>query len=135
VRGSLTRLENLRGASCNLRWEAPKELLSPVAADEVFHVVNEALANVYRHSRARRVNVVARLRGRVFEMAVSDDGVGFDVAQALRRDVRSLSFGIVSMRDRMAEVGGTLELRSQPGKGTRVRLTVPLERAASKRSA
>jgi signal transduction histidine kinase len=135
VRGALTRLQDLRGVSCTLQWEAPPGLLSPVAADEVFHVVNEALANVYRHSRARRVNLVARLRGRALEVTVGDDGVGFDVAQALRRDIRSLSFGIVSMRERMAEVSGTLEIRSQAGKGTRVRLVVPLDRAASKRTA
>jgi signal transduction histidine kinase len=127
VRGALARLENLRGVSCSLRWVAPQEALSPVAADEVFHVINEALANVYRHARAKKVSVVVRRQGGAIEVTVSDDGVGFDVARALRRDVRSLSFGIVSMRERMAQVGGTLVLRSQAGKGTRVRLLVPLD--------
>jgi signal transduction histidine kinase len=110
-----------------------ENLISSVVAEEVSHVVNEALANVYRHAKASHVTVFAQTRGHTFEMTIRDDGIGFDVARALRRDIRKRSFGLVSMHERIARVNGTLELRSQAGEGTRVRLAVPLGRGTSRR--
>jgi signal transduction histidine kinase len=126
VRRALARLERSRGLECSLRWREPAGALSPAAADELFHVINEALANVYRHSAARRVHVQGRARGHTFEVAVRDDGVGFDVSRALRQNPRGLSFGLVSMRERVNALGGLLTLRSQPGRGTRVLIQVPI---------
>jgi signal transduction histidine kinase len=79
--------------------------------------------------------VIGRVRSAEFEVVVRDDGVGFNVAEALRRDIRSLSFGLVGMQERMNALGGTLMLRSQPGQGTRVVLSVPLARSAAGMSA
>ncbi|MDQ7860027.1 MAG: histidine kinase [Armatimonadota bacterium] len=126
VRRALVRLEQSRGLQCSLWWREPAGALSPAAADELFHVINEALANVYRHSAARQVHVEGRARGPVFEVAVRDDGVGFDLSRALRQDLRSLSFGLFSMRERVNALGGLLTLRSQPGRGTRVLIQVPI---------
>jgi signal transduction histidine kinase len=134
VRSALARLQQARGISWTLRWREPEGRLSIVAADEMFHVVNEALANVYRHSQAKHVSVVGRAHGEIFEVVVRDDGVGLNVAEALRRDIRSLSFGLVSMQERMHALGGTLTLRSQSGRGTRVALNVPLSRPAMGKS-
>jgi signal transduction histidine kinase len=135
IRSTLARLQQTRGISWTLRWQEPGHQLSAPAVDEMFHVVNEALANVYRHSQARHVSIVGRLRSGEFEVVVSDDGVGFNVADALRRDLRSLSFGLVGMRERISALGGTLTLRSQPGQGTRVVLSVPLVQPVADKSA
>jgi signal transduction histidine kinase len=126
VRRALARLERSRGLECSLGWREPDGALSPAAADELFHVINEALANVYRHSAARRVHVQGRARGHTFEVVVRDDGVGFDVSRALRQTPRGLSFGLFSMRERVNALGGLLTLRSQPGRGTRVLIQVPI---------
>ncbi len=133
IRASLARLERTRGLSCTLQWRDPEGALPPRVSDEMFHVINEALANVYRHSLAKHVHLSGAVRGRAFEVVVRDDGIGFNVAAALRRDLRSLSFGLVSMQERMAAVGGTVTLRSSAGRGTRVRLTVPLARRTSRK--
>jgi signal transduction histidine kinase len=135
IRSALVRLQRTRGISWTLRWQEPEHRLSAPAVDEMFHVINEALANVYRHSQAGRVSIVGRLRADEFEVVVSDDGVGFNVADALRRDLRSLSFGLVGMQERMSALGGTLTLRSQPGQGTRVVLSVPLAQPVAGKSA
>ncbi len=126
VREALARLERTRGLTWSLRWRSPDGVLNDSAADEVFQVINEALANVYRHSSAKHVEISGRVRADAFEVTVRDDGVGFDVAQALRMDSGRLSFGLISMQERVNALGGTLTLRSQSGKGTRVLISLPL---------
>jgi signal transduction histidine kinase len=133
VRTALARLERTRGLSCTLQWREPDGVLTARASDEMFHVINEALANVYRHSLAKHVHLSGVVRGQAFEVVVRDDGIGFNVAAALRRDLRSLSFGLLSMQERMAAIGGTVSLRSTAGRGTRVRLTVPLLQRTNRR--
>lgn len=128
VRDALARLERTQGLTWALKWREPDGMIRNVAADEVFQVINEALANVYRHSSAKHVEVRGHVREGMFEVTVRDDGVGFDVAQALRTNVHKLSFGLTTMQERVAKLGGTLTLRSQPGRGTRVLISVPVFR-------
>jgi len=132
VQEALVRLGQAHGLTWALQWREPKGFLEDSVADEVFQVINEALANVYRHSSAKHVEVNSRVQGETFEITVSDDGVGFDVAQALRLDSRRLSFGLVSMQERVAALGGVLTLRSQPGRGTRVLISLPIGRVEVK---
>ncbi len=135
VKEALTRLERTRGLTCALRWRAPGAVIDETTADEIFQVINEALANVYRHSSAKRVEVHGRVREDALEVTVRDDGVGFDVAQALRIDARKLSFGLMTMQERVTRLGGTLVLRSQSGRGTRVLITVPIRRLEAQKGA
>jgi len=128
VREALARLEQAHGLTWALEWNEPEGILQDAVADELFQVINEALANVYRHSSAKRVEVSSRVAGESFEVTVRDDGVGFNVAQALRLDARRLSFGLISMQERVSTLGGVLTLRSQPGRGTRVLISLPLGR-------
>jgi signal transduction histidine kinase len=106
-------------------FEAPPELPSEVAVC-LFRIAQEALRNVARHSRASGVNVaVTRGNGGV-QMTVRDDGVGFVPAQ---QRVRSL--GRASMSERARLVGGTVDVESSPGRGTRVSVSVPLREVVS----
>jgi signal transduction histidine kinase len=132
---ALARLERTRGLTCTLRWRAQDSLVDETTADEVFQVINEALANVYRHSSAKHVEVHARARDGALEVTVRDDGVGFDVARALRTDARKLSFGLMTMQERVTRLGGTLVLRSQAGRGTRVLITVPVRQLEERKGA
>ncbi len=95
-------------------------LLSDERALHAYRIVQEALANVARHARARRVSVSLARRGQRLVVTVRDDGVGFDPAST-----RAGSLGLVAMRERAALMEGTLEVRSSRGKGTEVRLVVP----------
>jgi PAS domain S-box-containing protein len=97
----------------------PPEL--PGAADvELLRVLQEALVNARRHSDARRVEVVLDVDAHEARLEVVDDGLGFDTA-SVREGV-----GLAGMRERAAALGVRLELESAPGKGTRVRVKVPL---------
>ena len=86
---------------------------------QVSRVIQEALTNARRHSGADRISVSLRLEGEDLVAEVSDDGGGFDPATP--RGV-----GLRSMRERAALCGGELEVKSEPERGTNVRLRVPL---------
>lgn len=101
--------------------------LSADKALSLFRVAQEALRNIARHARARRVELALRHVGAGVELAVSDDGVGFDV----QRWQQGPGLGHISMRERLNLVGGRLEIASAPGRGTRLLARVPLDGAAS----
>jgi signal transduction histidine kinase len=90
----------------------------------LLRVLQEALSNAARHSRARKVEVRLTLEGEFVMLDVTDDGVGFD-ADADYVRVRSCG-----MRERLTALGGQLLLESNPGEGTTVTAALPLARAA-----
>jgi PAS domain S-box-containing protein len=89
-----------------------------------YRVTQESLQNMVKHSRATEVWVELKLNGKELRLAVSDNGVGFDVAHASRHG----GLGLMGMRERMRLVQGTIALRSAPGHGARVEFTAPLVR-------
>lgn len=96
-----------------------RQLTTEVAA---FRIATAAHGNVHQHAGARRCRVVLRREASALVCEVGDDGVG------LREDARP-GVGIASMRERAAELGGTLTVRPREGGGTCVRLEIPLETA------
>ena len=86
-----------------------------------FRVVVEAIENAYRHGRAEEVEAVfAFLPGRL-QVVVADHGEGFDVGATEARLGRTRSLGLITMRERVENVGGSFEIRSSLGAGTEVR--------------
>ncbi len=118
----LERLEREQGIEAALDDELP-ERPAPRLELIAFRVIQEALANVRRHARARRVAVTLRWEGGLF-CDVRDDGRGFD-PDAPRSDLAPRSYGLASMRERVELAGGTLELATAPGAGTALRFTLP----------
>jgi len=98
------------------------ELDAELTSDEergVYRLVQEALTNVVKHARARRVEVSVRTGDSLISIEVGDDGVGFDPAAGPGR-------GLLGMRERTELLGGATEIDSTPGAGTTVRSTLPL---------
>ena len=89
----------------------------------VFRVAQEALRNVARHARARTADVSVRLLDGGLQLAVRDDGAGFDPAV----DENRRSLGLTSMRERVHLLRGELDIESAPGRGTTVVAWVPLK--------
>jgi signal transduction histidine kinase len=100
----------------------PTDMPGPHAS-ALYRVAQETLRNVVRHAHAARVRVELRRDGAAVTLTVTDDGCGFDVAEA---EGRRPGMGLFAMRERVALVDGTLEIESAPGTGTRVRASVPL---------
>jgi signal transduction histidine kinase len=87
----------------------------------LYRVVQEAMANVVRHARATRIDVLLDHRGEQVAVMVEDNGVGFDREAPLGAE----HFGLLGMKERAEALGGTLTLESGPGAGTTVVVEVP----------
>ncbi len=109
-------------------FEASDAARAVRASDEVeaqlFRIVQEALTNVRKHAAARRVAVVVDIAGDSLLVDVADDGRGFDGSQSGAGDWPR--YGLITMRERAAAVGGTIDWSSRPGEGTRLRVTAPI---------
>ncbi len=118
----------LDGQGIALMWEVDSEgplaKLSGERSRQTLHVAQEALANVMRHSRATRVTVRCRVPqpGSTIVLEIHDDGAGFEVPQPGQPSGKGLS----GMRHRAGSLGGSLDVLSEPGCGTLVRMTMPL---------
>jgi PAS domain S-box-containing protein len=97
----------------------------------LFRIGQEAITNAARHSGARRVELAVRFLPEHLELSVEDDGVGFDAPPALAGVANGRGLGLVGMRERARLLGGILLLESGPGKGTRLKVVLPLAEAQS----
>jgi signal transduction histidine kinase len=103
-----------------------KDRLPTTVEIALYRIVQEALTNVAKHSRARNVHIqVDRPSGHV-RCLIRDDGTGFDVPAVLARRGDS-GLGLLGMQERLNAMGGTLHIQSSPGKGTSLVINVPLE--------
>ncbi len=153
VDGAIARMRNLAqdlhpplldefGLEASLRWYvereakraglasnlalAPLEKRLPVTVEiTAFRVTQEALTNVIRHAQARVVDIELSVNG-ALQLVVRDDGRGFDVAAARHRAALGGSLGLISMQERVALAGGDMKIDSAPGRGTSIRVRVPL---------
>jgi two-component system, NarL family, sensor histidine kinase LiaS len=89
--------------------------------NHLYRIVQEALSNVLRHSRATKMDIVLQRRGDTVRLGIRDNGVGFDA-----QTKKQASYGMVNMEERVNELGGSLNIASAPGKGTRIEIRVPI---------
>lgn len=92
----------------------------------IYRVVLEALNNVARHAQAKRVSIILERRGDNAIAIVEDDGRGFDAEGIIGTLRANQRLGLLGMRERLAQIGGTLTIESSPGSGTTVIARVPL---------
>jgi len=124
---SVVRLNRTRSGEMEIGLKVGEEVPSAPLGEtgtQVSRVLQEALTNARRHSGAKRVSVSLRTEGEDLLIEVSDDGAGFGP------DVQP-GVGFASMRERAALGGGLLEIESEEGRGTSVRLRVPLPQGTS----
>lgn len=96
----------------------------------LFRILQETLNNILRHARARNIHVNLAYRGGLVRMEISDDGVGFDLP-ADGNFPQGKGAGLRNIRHRAAILEGRLQIRSAPGEGTCLMITVPLVSAAN----
>jgi PAS domain S-box-containing protein len=124
--GSLVERSRSMNPGCDTRLEVqegfPTESLGDVGV-ELSRVIQEALTNARRHSAARNVSVSLAVDGDALVAEVADDGRGYDTEAPP-------GTGLRGMRERARQLSGELQLKSAPGEGTRVRVTVPMPAAS-----
>ncbi len=101
--------------------------LAPLAQSTMYRILQEALTNVARHARAHVVGVVLKHKDAMLELVIRDDGVGFYPAAALSA---ASGLGLHGMQERVALLGGSVEIESRPGHGTTIRARIPAGIAA-----
>lgn len=126
---ALNQMVKSLGASldCTMEVLGSVRPLSRVAERVVYRVVQEALNNVRKHSRASHVWVRLEFRGDGLVVLIRDNGCGFDVGTALNAAPLAGHMGLLGMKRRTEALGAMLSLESQPGYGTTLRIVFPRE--------
>jgi signal transduction histidine kinase len=117
------RRHGIRVELLNIGFE---ERLPPETETAAYRIIQEALTNVARHARATACTVHLQRLATTVLIAVEDDGVGFDLAGANSAAGRP-SLGLINVRERAAAIGGAVQIRSEPGRGTRLTAELPAE--------
>ncbi len=111
------------GATAHIEAHCEPGASDRLTGDQAVHLANiarEAMSNSLRHAKPKRVEIALRTDRESVRLEISDDGVGFDPKAPGRTGV-----GLVSIASRAKEVGGTLDIQSSPGNGTRIMVRVP----------
>ena len=126
LKWALDRQEGATGWNIEFAADPLPERLAMETETACFRVAQEALTNAARHARARNVAVRLRITGEHLELAVEDDGCGFDQEAVRQRPADRSSLGLISMKERAALAGGRFEIVSLHGGGTKVLAVFPL---------
>lgn len=124
--GLVELLHELRAkVPMDIDWELAEDVKLPKGIeDHLFRIVQEAMSNALRHSKATKLEVkLVRPSSDAIRLIIRDNGVGFDLDAK-----KQTSYGIVTMNERVNEIGGSMNLITAPGKGTRIDIRVPILR-------
>jgi two-component system sensor histidine kinase UhpB len=92
----------------------------------LYRIAQGSIANIAWHSQAKNAVVSLRCNSDELTMQIEDDGKGFDASQPIEVDESGRGRGLFSMKERASLLDGTYDIESQPGKGTRIIVKVPV---------
>ncbi|MDP1808765.1 MAG: GAF domain-containing sensor histidine kinase [Actinomycetota bacterium] len=104
-----------------------KDRLEGAIETALFRLAQEALNNIKKHAKAKKVTLDLKRNNGSVVMCVKDDGLGFDVDEIRKRVSHDSGFGLSGMKERIQSLNGDVEITSRPGEGTLVKATIPLE--------
>lgn len=113
------------GVVCRFNITGEERRLEPELEEALYWIIQEALTNVHRHAKAKTVEVLLDIQPDRVNLRIRDDGQGFDPRDYHQPGGRR-KLGVAGMKERAAAVGGSLEVRSQPGGGTVLEASFPL---------
>lgn len=106
--------------------------INPTIEAGIFRIVQEALNNVAKHARANNVKLAISFSPALLIISVCDNGTGFDPEEVKEYYKKGEHFGLISMRERAELLNGKFEIKSAPGKGTRLKFTIPVDNSQMK---
>ncbi|RME85860.1 MAG: GAF domain-containing protein [Caldilineae bacterium] len=122
----LQDIEAHTGISCEMRVAGEQRRLRPDQERAIYRVVQEALNNVAKHAATRHASLTLDFGQQELLVVVEDRGAGF-LQEVAKEDGDHKSLGMAGMRERAQSIGAELRVDSSPGRGTRVRLRLPLQ--------
>jgi signal transduction histidine kinase len=120
-----TIANHLGQTASTVRFNVPREALSDSDAHVVLRIIRELTVNAIRHGHASYVKIAGELKDGFIKFSVRDDGCGFDPETA--NGPEQGHFGIQGIRERVAAINGSIDIRSVSGKGTRITVSIPAE--------
>lgn len=96
--------------------------------NHLFRIIQEAMSNTLRHAKAEKMDIRIHRKNNTVRVMLRDDGVGFEMDEK-----KQTSYGLSTMQERVTELGGSIQIITAPGKGTRIEITVPLMHEERKR--
>ena len=125
LRWYLDRQSQTSGIKIGFIGDPSIERLPQEIETTCFRLVQEALTNVLRHARASEVHVEVTSVESGLKLVIRDNGIGFDVADAMEHARSGESSGLLGMEERAFLAGGEIDLKSDLGKGTEIRVVIP----------
>ncbi len=125
------RLDRL-GVSVHVQTGGVDDRLQPHVETTLYRIAQEAVTNVAKHSEARNLWLTVKRPDGHFTLSIRDDGCGFDLPSVLSSADSRVGIGLFGMKERASLVGGSVEIHSAIGRGTRVVVRVPLEAEAGR---
>ena len=123
IERQLDEFQQRTGIACSLNVDASGAPLDEAVATALIRLLQESLSNVWRHARAKRIDVALSRKGRMLRMSVTDDGIGLAPDACRKAD----SFGLLGMEERAQALSGNLTIHSVSGQGTTVVVSIPLD--------
>ena len=93
----------------------------------IYRIFQECLTNISKHAGATEVSIAVKENDGLISLVIEDNGAGFDPAQVSARRASGRGLGLAALDERARMLGGTLEIRSQPGFGTRMTCVIPVD--------
>jgi signal transduction histidine kinase len=113
---------------CSVAIDEIDNLFPQEAQINIYRIFQECLTNIGKYARASLVKVNIQKQDGEVAFSVEDNGVGFDVAQLAARNIYDKGLGLAAMEERVRMLGGSLDLWSQEGAGTRIAFSLPVKR-------
>lgn len=122
LKNYLNIVEEENELNINLSADQKEYRLSPEIETAIYRIIKEAILNAQRHGKVKNIGVKFQREDKRIKVEIKDDGVGFDLEKV---DKSQYNLGLVSMRERAKILEGTLEIKSKPGKGTKILMSFP----------
>jgi signal transduction histidine kinase len=113
------------GLECVAQMTSVPDSLSRDVAETIFQAMRELVTNVAKHAHAKHVTVIVRGEERWMLIQVVDDGKGFELSRLSPVNPRRGGFGLLSIRERLLRLGGSIDIESAPGAGTKITMRLP----------
>ena len=113
------------GVSLHLTTRGRRRRMARDTETAIFRVVQETFNNVARHARAKNVQATLKFEAGQVTLDIVDDGIGFDVEEAIHATARPRGLGLLGMRERIELIGGRISIHSDHANGTQVHIEIP----------
>ncbi len=97
----------------------------------IYRIIQEALTNIVEHAQAKNASINVKKQGDTISFIIEDDGIGFDIKEAMTKISIERGLGLASMKERVQMSGGVFRLSSKEGKGTQVKFRIPFKEKGS----